>query len=137
MEYKVELVVNNSKDVVSNNYLNKENMFKWMSNLTDIKSLNGSLFEENSSGLLIFDNMEMMVSVNRLDLPNLIVTTYQLGKVINRTINHFFDFEGKTLWVMEVTFDFNIKIDVDESVFRNKTLESMKLYKNFIEGINE
>jgi hypothetical protein len=137
MKYQVKMLIKQNILVVAKNYLNKELMFKWMHNLLEIKEENGVLFEKNSTGFLVFDQMKMKITINESNLPHLITATYEIPYVKNICINHFIEQDNDTLWVMDVTFDFEKEMNLDQNLFIEKTRSSMQIYKEFIEGCEQ
>lgn len=134
MKYQIEMDIYQEIDKVYENYLNQEDMLKWISGL---KEVIGSSFEKGSESILVFSSfdhdMEMKLTVKD-KYPYTLDLIYEVKGAWNRCVSTFKKGEGKTHWVMDVTFLFENEIDLPIERFMDKTKEGMSLYKQYIEN---
>ena len=138
MKYQIELDIDQDISLVYENYLNGNDMLKWIQGLKDVKELKGSSFEKGSESLLVFSThdqiMEMKLTVQDKK-PHILDVIYEVPGAWNRCVSTFKKVDGKTHWVMDVTFVFEQEISLPIERFMDKTKEGMKLYKTYIENM--
>ena len=138
MEYRISLQVNKHISMVSKKYLEQESMLRWMNNLISIETLKGALFEEGSEGYLVFEHQgkhaKMKITILKSDLPHTITAFYEVQGAYNKCVNTFEVLsENQTMWHMDVLFKFDFDNDIPIEMFKEKTRQSMLIYKDFIE----
>lgn len=138
MNYTIEMMIGEQRDVVSKLYLDMKRMPEWEKGLVSIETLEGHLFESGSKGIMHFQfgetHMPMTISIEKASLPEFIVQIFEVPGAWNRCANHFIAMDDQTKWVMEVTFEFTQPVDLPKERFIEKTTESMQIFKNFVEG---
>lgn len=139
MEYTCEIMIDASLLEVTKLYIDKENMVIWEKGLTEIIDQKGHLFETNSEGDLVFNfdqkQMIMHVKVEKNELPEQIIQIFTVPGAWNRCDSKFYNKNGKTRWVMDVTFLFDEDPKLPVERFIEKTTSGMRVFKQFVEGI--
>jgi hypothetical protein len=138
MEYQVQMLIHKDLNTVIKLFLDREKMLLWEKGLDDIIDSQGTLFELNSEGFLVFKfedkEMKMKVFVEELNPPESIVLIYEVKGAWNRCANHFKEVEESTLWTMDVAFRFDLENETPKIRFIEKTQAGMALFKDFVEG---
>ncbi|MBM7454081.1 hypothetical protein JN09_001425 [Acholeplasma morum] len=101
--------------------------------------LKGSLYHEDSLVELAYKYNDrvfyMQEAISKCDLPNSITQNYLLGDVKNKCVSTFTENGDKTLWSMEVTFQFSKDEGQDKFTFMKKTEEDMFAFKTYMENL--
>ena len=142
MKYTSEIVIDRPRDVVLEVLTSREEAFKWMKGLKEFSLIEGIENEVNSKHKMVFDNngrTEIMTeTITRFDVPDVITTVYEMDGVWNECVNRFYEKDGQTLYVMEVSFKFpflmNLFIWMAKGMFQKQTMSSMVDLKNHIES---
>lgn len=79
------------------------------------------------------NKMNMTEKIESINLPNEIVTIYEVDKVWNQCINQFEIIYDKVLYRMFVEFRFEDESKIDKDSFYNKTQKQMEEFKNIVE----
>lgn len=141
MKYRVEIIINEQIERVTALYIDRESMPLWEKGLIQIKDIDGTLFNSNTHGELIFsfnnEPMIMGVTVEENNLPHSITQVFSVPGAVNRCHHTFIPIDNKTEWIMDVSFDFEQEHHIPEERFYQKTLESMMIFKDFVEGVKE
>lgn len=140
MEYQVKIDINQKAKLCYTYYTESEKIKQWMPNLKDIKSTKGHLFSLYSQGYFIFNQhgheMLMEIEVTDIKEPYEISMTYRVPGAVNGCINRFIEQQNKTVWMMDVTFEFEEDPNLDIEVFKNSTKASMEIFKHFMEELH-
>ncbi|TNF07180.1 MAG: hypothetical protein EP317_05310 [Bacillota bacterium] len=141
MTYKVVMMINKPKDLVSKLYVDRDMMATWEKGLVRIEDTKLKLFEENSEGYLVFSfndqESKMKVTVTQVTLPDTITQIYEVPGAWNECINTFENVDGLTKWTMDVTFKMEAPYDIPKEAFIKKTTQGMEIFKAFVESVKE
>lgn len=137
MTYRVEIIIDEKRDVVAVLYVNLMRMSEWELGLKSIEHKEGRLFETGSRGIFHFEfsgqHMPMKVCVEENHLPEQIIQIFEVPGAWNRCDNRFVAEGDQTRWIMDVTFNFDKPINISEDRFIEKTTTSMNVFKSFVE----
>ncbi len=136
-DYVVEVSANVSAKEAFLKFVDAHLMKDWQPNLLRIETEKGLLFQQGSSGYLVYQagdhEMKMKITVNLCE-GTLFDATYEVPGVVNRCINQFKKKDDKLLWKMIVNF----KIDGDEApdkvIFETKTRLSMMQFIDYLDA---
>ncbi len=135
-DYVIEVVADVPAKEAFLKYIDVHSMKNWQPNLIRIEREKGLLFQQGSSGYLVYQNgdqeMRMQVDVN-LCSGHLFDATYQVKGIVNRCVNQFTKKEGKLLWQMTVRFEFEHDDIPEQSVFETTTRQSMLQFIHYLE----
>ena len=136
MQYQVEMVLPFKRTFVIEKFLNLDEMTRWEKGLSHIEVIEGTLFESDSKGVLVFSfgdhEMRMHMTVKHVNLPDSIDLIYEVPGVWNLCVNHFIEDNQNTRWIMDVTFTFEEHMDVPKERFIDKTTEGMMQFKTYL-----
>lgn len=137
--YTCELLINKDITSLTSIFCDDEMILKWQPNLDKIEYIIGHQYDQDSIRKLYFKvkdkHMIMKETISFMQLPQRIKQIYQLGDVINYCDNHFSSRNNKTIWKMDVIFEFKNQPPTTQEAFEMKTMESMLAFKNFVESI--
>ena len=136
--YRIELMIEASREDVVRHYLDHVSMKLWIPGLSHIESTQGKLFETGSQGLFHFSSFEqamvMKVTVTQSELPDQITLIYEVPGAWNSCENIFNEANDKTRWTMDVIFKFDTDPPATKERFIDQTYQSMKQFKTFMEN---
>lgn len=124
MRYECKVVINASLEKVSKYFLEHMVMCKTKS----AGSTATFPYKINDKEIIMKETIESN------DMPNEIVTIYEVEGVWNRCINKFLEEDGKVSFTMDTEFIFYVEMDVNEDNFRNKTQSQMEDFKKLVEN---
>ena len=137
MKYSLEIIINKDREQVIQSYIDYSLMPLWQKGLIRIEH-NGPIHQKGSISHLVFefDHQEMLMkeTIETYDFPNLYIAIYEVPGAWNRCVNHYYEVENGTKWVMESEFIFEEENDIPLSAFEIKTYKAMELFKEFIEN---
>ncbi len=87
MNIKFGFVIQKPLDEVVSKFLNPDDQLKWRNNMTDFKQIEGVIHTKGSKNKLIFNQKELIQTIQDVDLPNTISYSYQKN---NRLCKHSF-----------------------------------------------
>ncbi len=145
MKYTVNVLIEKDRNKVLELIQDPAHFKDWMEGLidyniiekgeNDIGTVTELLFEKNGK------ETKMVETVESKDLPNEIVTSYELGKVYNKCTNRFFEEDGMTRYEMETEFSFgffsNLFMWLFKGMFSKETEKGMLQFKAFVESVDE
>ena len=137
MKYTIEMMVQKNREACIDGYLNPKHMMTWQTHLKNLENVQGSWLEPQSVYMMHFDfgahQMHMKLTTQENQLPDSIHLIYEVTGAWNLCINHFKDLGNQTLWTMEVEFKFEVDPQLDINIFKQKTTESMDIFKQYME----
>jgi hypothetical protein len=80
------------------------------------------------------EDVVMTETIESNDMPNAIVTIYEVPGVWNRCENRFTEANGAVTWTMDSEFRFEHEVNPQEEAFINKTQKSMEDFKRLVES---
>jgi hypothetical protein len=135
-KYKVELMMNEKRDIITKMYASQEHFEKWELGLKKIESEYNDIFQEKSISYLIFENqgeeMKMKMTILKNKLPKQIDITYEVNGAYNLCKNFFYDKGDQTRWVMHVMFKFDKKVNIPIEKFVEKTKTGMQIFNEYV-----
>lgn len=142
MKYKTEIEINLPLDKTISIFNNPENMKSWMRGLESFELIEGEEGKAGAKTKLFFNNKgrktEITETINEINLPYKMHSTYKAGKVVNHQFNSFKSIDkNKTLWISENIFKFSgIRkiMNLIKPMFKKQTLSFMKDFKDFAES---
>jgi len=136
-EYQLQITIDQPIEVVTSLYVNRQTMHLWEKGLIQIIDEKNQLFQEDSSGYLVFSlnefEMKMKTTVISNKLPDEITIIYEVPGAWNQCINRFIADHEKTKWTMDVIFEMETETFIPKERFIEKTMQAMNIYKEFVE----
>ncbi len=126
MKYVCQVIINASLEKVIDLFLEK-------------MVINKDLTPGNKCSLdyVIDENhrLQMIETIESVNLPEEIVTIYEVEKVWNRCVNCFNVEKGKVIYTMDVEFVFEDESGINEDNFKKKTQSQMDEFKEYVESL--
>lgn len=125
MKYQCQVLINSSLEKVISSFLEKMVLNK------DLTPGNKCTFTHE-----INENykMKMTETIESVNLPDEIVTIFEVDQVWNRCVNQFVPQYNRVLYTMLVEFRFKNETEIKEENFRKKTQSQMDEFRRFVEN---
>lgn len=124
MKYICEVIINASLDKVIAEFKDKMVMNKEIA----VGNKHTSTYDIDENNKLI-----MTETIESINLPEEIITIYEVDKVWNRCVNKFKVVDDKVVYTMLVEFIFDDESKVSKVAFQNKTQSQMDDFKKIVE----
>ncbi|MDY0210074.1 MAG: hypothetical protein RBQ91_01535 [Acholeplasma sp.] len=139
-EYTISVEIHRPRQVVAETYIDYEQFKHYQAPLfKGYRLLKGRLYHEGAVVELKYQYKNKLFYMQEVlsdcDLPHSITQNYLLGDVKNKCKSTFIDKGDKTLWRMEVVFQFEKDEGQDKFSFMKKTEEDMIAFKTFMETV--
>lgn len=141
MKYDSRVIINKSKEFVSDILISKEAAFEWMEGLKEFNLIEGEMNQVGSKYKMVFENKgkreEMTETISEFLPPNRITTVYEMPGVWNECINSLEESNNKTIYTMSTDFKFkfplNLFVWIFKKKFKEQTLSSLVSFKEYCE----
>ncbi|MEP2025823.1 MAG: SRPBCC family protein [Reichenbachiella sp.] len=143
MKYTVDIIIDLPRPKVIELFDNPDNMHKWQPDLVSFEPISGEPGQPGAKSKLQYKmgkrDIEMIETVTKNDLPDVMTGTYETKGVYNHISNNFVEIsEKQTRWISENEFQFSGFMKLMgifmKSAFPKQTLKFMNQFKTFAEG---
>lgn len=143
MKYTKEIVINKSRDIVSDLFDSQENIKEWQEGLVSFDAMSGEAGTSGAKSRLKYDmngrKLEMIETITEINFPEKFSATYESKGVWNEVHNTFVDDNGKTKWIVETEFRFSsfpMKVMgfLMPGLFKKQTMQFMEAFKKYAES---
>jgi uncharacterized membrane protein len=144
MKYTNQVIISRPLAEVVEQFDSEENLYKWMTGLTNYEHLSGTPGQPGAKAVLTVKmgkrEMQMTETILKRNLPEEFTGVYETPGVENIQVNRFEETtEGHTRYICETEFKFerlSMKIisKLFPGAFKKQSLGFMNSFKNFVEG---
>lgn len=133
MNYQCEVMINATLEQVVNGILDHEKMMHWHEDLVEVVPVE----QEENSFLLIYkvgeEHYAMKEIIDAHNLPESLIYRYEVPGATKEHKFLFIEDEGKTLWINDVSLEFEKPLNIPTELFNKKTRQEMERFKHYIE----
>ncbi|MAY82752.1 MAG: hypothetical protein CMP59_01325 [Flavobacteriales bacterium] len=143
MKYSHTITIDLPLEKVIELFDSKENMYKWQKGLQSVEHIRGDEGKVGAKSKLFYKmgkrEMEMIETITKMNLPDMMESTYDANGVHNIQQNYFRDAgDGKTEWQSDSEFQFSgfmkFIYPLMKGAFKKQSLSFMKDFKEFAEN---
>jgi hypothetical protein len=143
MEYKLDIIINKPVAEVVALFENPDNLKEWQPELVSFEHLSGDKGQPGSKSKIVYlmgkRECEMIETIERNELPEMFIATYETNGVVNRMENQFKAVgSDQTHWTANNEFQFTslgMKLMgfFMKKAFPKQSMQYMQQFKDFAE----
>jgi hypothetical protein len=143
MEYKLDIIINKPVAEVVALFENPDNLKEWQPELVSFEHLSGDKGQPGSKSKIVYlmgkRECEMIETIERNELPEMFIATYETNGVVNRMENRFKAVgSDQTHWTTNNEFQFTslgMKLMgfFMKKAFPKQSMQYMQQFKDFAE----
>lgn len=143
MKFTESIKIDRSAKMVAELFTNPNHLDKWMDGFQSMEHLSGKPGTQGAKSRLLFKTgkrkMEMVETINSIDLPNEFIVDYDTGSVYNNVKNTFKKLsDNQTELIVDTEYKFKgfmkLMAPFMSGVFKKQVRKYLKNFKSFVEN---
>ncbi len=142
MKYSIDIEINQPREQLVASFHDQDNLPQWQPSLLSVTPLSGTPGQAGAETKMIhkmgFKHVEMLETIEAVNLPDEIIVIYEAKGVWNRCVNRFIALSAEqTQWKFETEFRcsgfMRLMVSFMPGMFKKQSLREMENFKAFAE----